>query len=268
MTTGAKAPSLFEMQLETTIDQWVAQVPPHLQASFRRDFKRFGLLHESTLRTIEGIWARRERAYAFDESTGLATRRPFHDHLTALLTEQQSPGAAAVGVLFIDVNELKRINDTCGHQVGDRAIAAIGAILRDALRVEGGVDVVARAADDTRAVGRHGGDEFVAALRLTVASEIERVAPRLKRRADDPELQKAHGYAGPLGLKVSIGGVAYESPDTPPDVAPNLIATALLAAADTLMYRSKRDGDVHVARARFTDSLEILGDQRIQPTSV
>jgi diguanylate cyclase (GGDEF)-like protein len=264
MNDGAKHPSLFAEQLDLVVAQWTPHLPADVRAAFRRDFERLGALHDAALKTIEGIWERRERTYAFDESTGLARRRPFRDHLATTLSQaQEAPGSTVIGVLFIDVNNLKGINDTCGHQVGDRALAAVGAIVREALRVEQGVDIVARAREDAYAVARHGGDEFVVALKLANTEGIELVAPRIKRRADDPDLQRTHGYAGPLALSIAIGGVAYEPPTTPPGVAPNSIAAALLAAADTLMYRSKRDGCVHVALARFTDKLEVHAEQRL-----
>jgi diguanylate cyclase (GGDEF)-like protein len=265
MDRSVKHPSAFAEQLELAVTQWASHLPPDLRASFRRDFEHLGSLHDAALRTIEGIWERRERTYAFDESTGLATRRPFRDHLATTLSQaQQAPGPTVIGVLFIDVNNLKAINDTCGHQIGDRALAAVGSIVREALRVEPGVDIVARARDDAYSVARHGGDEFVVALNLANAEGIEHVAPRIKQRADDPNLQRTHGYTGSLQLTIAIGGVAYESPLTPPGAAPNSIAAALLAAADTLMYRSKRDGGVHVALARFTDKLEVHAEQRLQ----
>jgi diguanylate cyclase (GGDEF)-like protein len=226
-------------------------LPPPLQDSFRAELHAFGAQHEAVLDTLEGIWERSERSYAFDESTGLATRRPFYDYLTTLLNEPPSAGLAAVGVLFIDVNGLKRVNDTCGHQAGDRAIAAIGAIVREALRI------------DAYAVGRHGGDEFVAALQLADAADIDRVAPRVKQYADDPERQRACGYVGPFDLSVSIGGIVYELPEHRPRVSLNSLASALLTAADTLMYESKRDGFIHVAAARFTGTLEVHGGRRV-----
>lgn len=264
MERATRYPSVFAEQLDVAIERWSAFLPADMRTAFRGDFDRLGSLHDAALRTIEGIWERRERAYAFDESTGLATRRPFRDHLAFTLQHaQRVPGSTVIGVLFIDVNNLKGINDTCGHQVGDRALAAVGAIVREALRVEQGVDIVARAREDAYAVARHGGDEFVVALKLANTEGIELVAPRIKRRADDPDLQRTHGYAGPLALSIAIGGVAYEPPTTPPGVAPNSIAAALLAAADTLMYRSKRDGCVHVALARFTDKLEVHAEQRL-----
>jgi diguanylate cyclase (GGDEF)-like protein len=259
----SKAPSLFAAELDMAIERWAGHLPQALQGAFRADLRRFAGLHDGALDAIEGIWERRERASAFDESTGVATRRPFLDHLTTLLRAEPSSGLAAVGVLFIDLDRLKRINDSCGHAVGDRALAAIGAIVREALRVDPAVDVVSRSTDDVYGVARHGGDEFVVALRLAESDEIDRVATRIKRRADDPDRQRARGYNGPFSLSVSVGGVVYELPETAPSVAPNAIARALLAAADSLMYQSKRDGWVHLARARFTDKLEVHGDRRI-----
>jgi len=264
MPRDPKPPSLFTAELDMVVERWAGYLPPPLQNAFRADFHRFGRLHDGALDAIEGIWERRERATAFDESTGVAMRRPFLDHLATLLRGPQSPGLTAVGVLFIDLDRLKSINDSCGHEVGDRALAAIGAIVREALRVDPAVDVVARCSDDVYAVARHGGDEFVVALRLADPDEIDCVASRIKRRADDPDRQRARGYAGPFQLTISVGGVVYELPDTPPSIAPNSIAKALLAAADALMYQSKRDGWVHLARARFTDKLEVHGDRRIR----
>jgi GGDEF domain-containing protein len=133
------------------------------------------------------------------------------------------------------------------------------------------VDVVVRSTDDVYAVARHGGDEFVVALRLGESGDIDRVAARVKRRADDPDRQQARGYRGPFKLTISIGGVTYELPETAPGSAPNSLARALLAAADSLMYQSKRDGWVHLAHARFTDTLEVHGDRRIpavEPSAV
>jgi len=233
-----------------------------LRAGFRAELQGFGARHDQDLDTIEGIWEKHERVYAFDESTGLATRRPFHEHLaTSLLQAHKTPATGAVGVLFIDLNNLKRINDTCGHHVGDTALAAVGAIIREALRVDRGGDVVASARDDAYSIARHGGDEFAVALTLASATAIGHVAPRVKRSADDVELQRAHGYVGVPELTIAIGGVAYEAPRTAPGMTPGSMANALLAAADSLMYGSKRDGLVHVAFAHFTDKLEVHGEQ-------
>ena len=264
MRKSSKNPSLLATEFDTAIDRWARLIPTDVRESFRAEFEEFAARYETALDTLEGIWERREQAYAFDEFTGLATRGPFYDYLTALLDGPPSPGLNAVGVLFIDIDDLKRINDTCGHHAGDKAIGAVSAILREAVRVDRQVDSVARVRDDSYSIGRHGGDEFVAALRLTETGEIDDVAPRIKHRADDPDRQRARGYAGSVGLTVSVGGIVYELPTARPSVAPNSLATALLTAADALMYEAKRDGFIHVARARFTDRLEVEDPRRIQ----
>ena len=84
--------SPFAERLEALIDKWASLLPAHLQQDFRTDTRAFGLEHDRTINTLEGIWKRRERRYAFDESTGLARSRPFRDHLAALLG---APGAVA-----------------------------------------------------------------------------------------------------------------------------------------------------------------------------
>lgn len=250
------------MQFEVAIERWARVVPLHLQEAFRTEFRFFGARYESALDTLEGIWERREHAYAFDESTGLATRSSFRDYLTTLLGKVPSGDLTAIGVLFIDVNNLKRINDTAGHEAGDRAIAAVGAIVREALR-DGHADRVARVGEDERAVGRHGGDEFVAALQLADSVEIDKVARRIKCRADDHDQQYSHGYTAFTELSVSVGGIVYALPPEPPALAFNVLANTLISAADQLMYGSKRDGLVHVARAQFTDRLEFEAERTL-----
>jgi diguanylate cyclase (GGDEF)-like protein len=263
---GTKSPSLFTTQFDKAVQRWAALLPTHLQDDFRSEFSSFGAQYESALDTLESIWERRERAYAFDESTGLATRGSFRDYLIGLLDGPPTPGLTAIGVLFIDVDDLKRINDSAGHDAGDQAIAAVGTIVREALR-ERDADRVIRVSDDAFAVGRHGGDEFVAALQLAHPTDIEHVAPRVKIHADDRDRQLSRGYASPVALSVSVGGVVYELSPEPPPVALNSLATALLSAADRLMYEAKRDHYVHVARARYTDKLEIHDKRCIRAAS-
>ena len=251
--------SPFSDRLHQAIDRWAARLPPELQHAFRSDFSPFADEYERTLETIESIWDRREQEYALDQSTGLARRRHFFQHLVTLLGVPATPLFGAVGVLFIDLDNLKGINDTCGHSAGDRAIGAAAGILRDAVRVKRHVDRVDHLGreDFQYAVSRHGGDEFLVVLELRDATEIDLVATRLKRNLDDVEQQRAHGYDSPARLAASIGGVAYELPDTRAAISPQALAKDLVSAADQLMYEAKRDGLVHLAVARHADGLSI-----------
>jgi len=246
--------------LQALVERWAAVLPPHLRQAFRDDFARVAEHHDRMLETIQKIWQRRDQTLSLDESTGLARRRPFLDHLAAVLAPGGSSGHA-VAVLFLDVNNLKHLNDTFGHDAGDRALAAVGRIIREAIRVERQRDFSARApTGNDYSVSRHGGDEFLVALELDHADTIDFIAPRLKRDVDDPARQLAHGHqAEPIS--VSIGGVVYELPEAPPAVTPHLLARALIAAADEQMYAAKRDGGIHLVPARFTDGLEIDRDK-------
>jgi len=251
--------SPFADRLHLTIDRWAAHLPLELRQAFSDEFGPFADEYDRTLETIEIIWRRREQEYALDQSTGLANRRHFLQHLVTLLATPATPVFGAVGVVFIDVNNLKTINDTCGHPAGDRAIAAVAGIIRDAVRVSRHVDQVDRHHDDDAeyAVSRHGGDEFLVVLELRDASEIDIVAPRLKRHIDDVEKQRAHGYDSPARLTASVGGVVYELLEKPAAISPHDLAKALVKAADELMYESKRDGLVHLAMAQYTDRFSI-----------
>ena len=263
------SPSPLVERLTASIERWAALLPLHLQRSFREEFEDFGYEHDRTLRTLEHIWERRDRRLAIDESTGLARRRPFLDHLTSVLAAP-SP-VAAVAVLFLDVNNLKKLNDTFGHDAGDRALAAVGRTIRDAIRVERHVDFLTRlgAGSDDYSVSRHGGDEFLVALELTDPAGIDVVAPRIKHRVDDPERQRTYGHIAPVPITVSMGGVVYEprAAECVP-MAANALACGLIAAADEQMYESKRDGRIHIASARFTDRLEIDREHARTLTSV
>lgn len=235
----------FALRLEALIEKWANSLPPDLRQAFRSEFLPLGVEYDRALALIERAWTHRERAYAFDE-TGLARRRPFHDHLVALLAVG-SPGA--VGVLFADVDRLKAINDTFGHAAGDQAVQAVGALLRESLRFDRDAsDVLTRTADeqDDYSVSHFGGDEFVAALELRSAADMTTVALRVAQRINDAEAQRAHGFVSPVALTVSVGGVVCDRAERTARDS-EALARSLVVAADQQMYASKRDGQVHVA---------------------
>jgi diguanylate cyclase (GGDEF)-like protein len=240
-----RSSSDFALRLEALIEKWASSLPPDVRQAFRGDFLPLGVEYDRSLALIERAWTHRERAYAFDE-TGLARRRPFHDHLVALLSVG---GSGSVGVLFADVDRLKTINDTFGHAAGDQAVQAVGALLRESLRFDrDAADVLTRTADeqDDYSVSHFGGDEFVAALELRSAADMNTVAQRVSQRINDPEAQRAHGFVSPAVLTVSVGGVVCHRSERTMRES-EALARSLVVAADQQMYVSKRDGQVHVA---------------------
>jgi diguanylate cyclase (GGDEF)-like protein/PAS domain S-box-containing protein len=151
-----------------------------------------------------------------DELTGVLNRRGFRrmaEH--ALKVEHR--GRRRTALLFLDLDDLKPINDAHGHAAGDRALQSVAGLLRASVR-------------DGDLVGRFGGDEFVVlGLGLTDAGGGERLANRLRERLD------AHNDAAisagqPYTVSFSIG-VAEE------EAAADL--DALLARADDDLYRRK-----------------------------
>jgi len=153
----------------------------------------------------------------FDTLTGLPNRSQFYSALTRSL-EQAAEHRWAVGVLFLDVDRFKTINDTLGHPVGDELLRQFSSRLVDCLRVR-----------DT--IGRFGGDEFAAILMLpegpqTAIAVVDKIRDSLRRPFD------LHGHE--VTVTASIGITVY--PDD------GLDADTLIKYADTAMYRAKEAG--------------------------
>jgi diguanylate cyclase (GGDEF)-like protein/PAS domain S-box-containing protein len=172
--------------------------------------------------------ARDVSAQMRDWLTGLANRVALMDRLTqAILALERQVGK--VGVLFLDVDDFKSINDTLGHRAGDEVLVKIARRLSS----------VARRFDT---VARYGGDEFVMlATALTTAASLESIGERvLTALATGVEVD-----GNSLPVTASLGGVVVDDPTADPN--------DVLDQADAAMYAAKQAG-----RSRF----EIFGDAR------
>jgi diguanylate cyclase (GGDEF)-like protein len=153
-----------------------------------------------------------------DPLTGFFNHRFFHERLGEEIL-RSSRTHRPVSLLMLDLDEFKLINDTLGHQVGDRVLTWVAEIIRSTLR-----------ASDMPA--RYGGDEFAVILPdadpPAAQSVAERILEAFRDRAFQPEGR------GPVPIGVSIGAATY-----PTD---GLAATALIAAADTALYGVKHQG--------------------------
>jgi len=167
------------------------------------------------------------RANQHDALTGTPNRLLTLDRLhNAIAMAQRHRGRVAV--LFLDIDNFKRINDEHGHAVGDRVLQQV------ARRLEGAV----RASDT---VSRHGGDEFLVLLpEVSGASDAAQVATKmlacLAAAPDPADAADGSDAFGALALPVtaSIGIALF--PDDGAD------AVSLIARADAAMYRAKADG--------------------------
>ncbi len=152
-----------------------------------------------------------------DPLTQLPNRLLLHDRVDQAISRAARSGAK-LALLFVDLDDFKRINDTFGHQTGDALLREIAGRL-------------ARCVRDTDTVSRYGGDEFVVALPdLTDAGVVERVARCIADQVSEP--LRADGVE--VRVSCSIGVALY-----PGDGAD---CEALVRRADASMYAAKRAG--------------------------
>jgi diguanylate cyclase (GGDEF)-like protein len=157
-----------------------------------------------------------KREASHDPLTRLNNRRHFLERIQQEIARATSTGES-FAVVFLDVDELKRINDTYGHLAGDALLREVSNALMDAVR---GEDVVAR----------YGGDEFVVLLPATRPAAAASVAQRIS-----DGIARHRFMAGRELLQ--IPGVSLGLATFPEDGS---TAEDLLASADATLYRQKR----------------------------
>jgi diguanylate cyclase (GGDEF)-like protein len=194
-------------------------------------------LRDSAERLRRDLWR--------DELTGLPNRSTLMQHLRRLLERSRRAGRAAqFGVLFLDFDHFKRINDSLGHMAGDELLAAIARRLRECIRP-----------GDT--VARLGGDEFAILLdRVQEVTEATRVAERVHQVLREPFHIHGIEVLTTTSVGIALGSRAYERPED------------VLRDADTAMYRAKAAGKARyevfdaAMHARAVEQLELEADLR------
>ncbi len=161
-----------------------------------------------------------------DSLTNLPNRAMFNRHLSRAI-EQAGRKAKVLAVLFIDLDRFKNVNDTLGHDAGDRLLQEMSRRLTDALRG----DLVARLGDGSDLVARLGGDEFVVLLEdVTDSNHVSHVAQQILSA-----LVKECPLNGQMiHITASIGVSIF-----PEDGRDEF---TLMKHADIAMYRAKEKG--------------------------
>ena len=161
-----------------------------------------------------------------DLLTGLPNRRAFQESLKARV-EQAAAGGQTVGLLFVDLDKFKEVNDTLGHEAGDDLLKTVASKLGEAMRER---DFGARL----------GGDEFAAIVEIPNTQSREtvfKIAERLRLSLQIP----IPSPKGEIAVGATIGVALY-----PHDAGG---AAELLNAADQVMYAGKRRGRNRVVTA-------------------
>lgn len=155
----------------------------------------------------------------YDSLTGFPNRALFLDRLRrAIQRSQKSPGGQYVGVLHLDIDRFKLINDSLGHEAGDELILAVGRALEDSLH-----------ARDTLA--RLGGDEFAILMEgYQDLNVFPRMAERIVQRLSQPIRIRSQEVFVSLSIGIAVSERQQDHPDD------------LLRDAETAMYRAKSQG--------------------------
>ena len=157
-----------------------------------------------------------------DVLTGLPNRRHALEHLAQLWSESQRHGLP-LSCIMIDADGFKQVNDTYGHDAGDRVLCEVARTLRENTRQE---DMVCRL----------GGDEFLILCRGTHCDGAQRLAENLLERVNALRVPTGTGeWRGSLSMGVAQREASFAHGDD------------LVAAADGALYQAKREGRNRVA---------------------
>jgi diguanylate cyclase (GGDEF)-like protein len=168
---------------------------------------------------------------AVDPLTGLVTRRVLDDATLMAIASGSDDPAAGTGLILIDVDEFKGINDTHGHAVGDDALVHIAAVLRSRCEMR---DVVARM----------GGDELAVLMPGCTADAATRRAEEIVSAVRQQPLTVRGGHE--LSLSISAGAAHSREADCDP--------RDLYITADAALYDAKRRGRGRVGGVAYDTS--------------
>ena len=174
-----------------------------------------------------GLHEAMQRQAVTDELTGLFNHRRFQEVITTEVERTRRFGSD-MGLIMLDLDNFKRVNDTYGHMQGDLVLREVARVLRESSRE---IDEPAR----------YGGEEMAVALPHTDLEGAYQFAERVRRRIEALELPILDG-GGTLKVTASLGAAAL-------GVMPGTDKDSLVAAADAALYRAKRSGKNRTVKA-------------------
>jgi diguanylate cyclase (GGDEF)-like protein len=168
-----------------------------------------------------------QRQAVTDELTGLFNHRRFVEALESE-AERARRFNQPVGLVMVDLDDFKAVNDSYGHQQGDEVLRQVAGLMRSYSR-------------EIDAPARYGGEELAIVLPQTDLSGAGRLAERLREGIEQLEIPRVSG-GGSMRVTASLGVAAL--PESAGDVE------RLIAAADAALYEAKRGGKNKTVEAR------------------
>ncbi|MBU2548019.1 MAG: sensor domain-containing diguanylate cyclase [Proteobacteria bacterium] len=183
-----------------------------------------------------------------DGLTGLFNKRYFQNRL-ALEIQRSRLAGARLSLILMDLDDFKQVNDSYGHDFGDRVLKALAGVIRDSIR------------EADRAC-RYGGEEFVIVLPGASSLQAREVAERIRSQLAANTLRSGSG--DPVSVTVSLGVAEATGEETP---------TSLFQRADQALYRAKAEGKnrtvVSKGHSRATgpsgDPAGVLDEKAVNP---
>ena len=168
-----------------------------------------------------------QRQAVTDELTGLFNHRRFQEVMSAEV-ERARRYDQEMGLIMLDIDNFKRVNDRYGHVQGDMVLREVARVLRQSAR-------------DVDEPARYGGEEMAVALPQTDLDGAFRFAERVRQRIEALELPLLDGD-GTLKVTASFGAASLAK-------SPQANKEGLVAAADAALYRAKRSGKNRTVKA-------------------
>ncbi len=175
------------------------------------------LEHQALLGAMRSQKEQLRIAALYDHLTGLPNRSLFLQRLGKAIRRGRRPGGNQFGVLFLDLDGFKLVNDSLGHSAGDQLLVQVAARISAQLR-------------DTETAARFGGDEFLILVNnIDGPHGLSRIADRLQASLSRPYRLEGHDEAVVVGasIGITVGTDRYENPED------------VLRDADIAMYSAK-----------------------------
>ena len=172
--------------------------------------------NNQTLMKMKRRISKMEQTVIYDPLTQIGNRKHIELKINSALQEYQHM-RFPFGLMFIDIDHFKSINDTFGHIIGDKVLRAVANTLRYNLR-------------ETDTCGRWGGEEFLALVFKLNKDTLKAIAEKLRSLVEQTVITTEAGNAK---VTVSIGATLVRNEDT---------LESLIYRADKLMYKSKSNG--------------------------